>query len=189
MSEKILSRWFLTISLVGMVVLLALEIIPVHAQCENPPESSCATCHAREYPVNDEGEWHIIHGDKDICLNCHGGNGTAVDKNLAHEGLMANPLDDIYTDCHSCHPGYDTRAEQFAKTLGITPGGCATPTPMPVGNAPVEPSPGNINNMSISSIGTTPSSFQSFLMIGVGFSIPILFLFALIWLKQQHIKS
>lgn len=55
-----------------------------------------------------------------------------MDKTLAHQGMIANPLSDIYTNCHSCHPeDYQQVAETFAMELGITPGSIATPTPAP----------------------------------------------------------
>ncbi len=187
MSTKVLFQWFFLTSLTGIIVLLVIGTAPVHAQCENPPQSSCFTCHAQEDPVNEKGEWHIIHASKDICINCHGGNGTAIDKDLAHEGLMAHPLEDIYTDCHSCHPDYDARAARFAPTLGVTPGSCATPTPIPVSNIPGEPPSGSIN-MPTDLIGITPS-LQPFLIIGAWLSILTLFLFGLGWLERHHVKS
>jgi hypothetical protein len=113
-------------------------------------------------------------------MNCHGGNGSAADKDLAHEGLMAHPLDDIYTDCHICHPDYDARAARFAPTLGVTPGSCATPTPIPVGNVPGEPPSGSINMST--DLTTSPPSSHSFWIIGIGFSILTLFLFGVGWL-------
>jgi len=180
MSKKYLFRWLFVTSLVGMITLLVIGTAPVHAQCQEPQPSSCTTCHAQEDPVNENGEWHIIHASKDICMNCHGGNGSATDKDLAHEGLMAHPLDDIYTDCHSCHPDYDARAARFAPMLGITPGGCATPTPTPVGNIPGEPPSGNVNISN--DLGATTSSSQSFWIISIGFLILSLFLFGVGWL-------
>jgi hypothetical protein len=60
----------------------------------------------------------------------------AMDKDLAHVSMIPNPLNDIYTNCHSCHPDdYQTRAETFATELDITPASCATPTPVPTGEA------------------------------------------------------
>ncbi len=106
---------------------------PARAQCgDYPPKSSCITCHEKEDPVYQEGEWHTIHAQKDICTSCHGGNCTSMDKTLAHENLVVNPLDDIYTSCHGCHPDdYATRAARFAVVLGVTPGSIATPTAVP----------------------------------------------------------
>jgi hypothetical protein len=122
-------------------VLSASLLLPasVRAQCGEPAKSSCMTCHEKVAPVAENGQWHVLHASKDICLNCHGGNGSTMEKDLAHEGMMAEPLADIYTDCHSCHPDYEARAAQFAPTLGVTPGSCATPTPVAVGNIPGGP--------------------------------------------------
>ena len=120
---------------VGIGMLLSLGAGTAQAQCGSPEPSSCTTCHAREDPVSEKGAWHTTHAAKDICVNCHGGNGSTVDKDAAHNGMTAHPLEDIYTDCHSCHPDYNVRAGYFAPTLGVTPGSCATPTSAVGGNA------------------------------------------------------
>jgi hypothetical protein len=181
MSAKVLFRWFFITSMAGMITLLVIgTATTVRAQCGEPQKSSCATCHAQEDPINEKGEWHIIHASKDICVNCHGGNGNAVGKDLAHEGITAHPLDDIYTDCHSCHPDYNARAARFAPTLGITPGSCATPTPIPFSNISNVPPSGSIN-MSNALIGTTIAP-KSLWIIGIGLSILTLLLFGFGWL-------
>jgi hypothetical protein len=185
-------KWFFLglsiLFLVAMAVLGILTALPVHAQCGEPQPSSCTTCHAQEDPVSGKGEWHIIHASKDICINCHGGNGTTMNKDLAHENLTAHPLDDIYTDCHSCHPGdYDARSVIFASTLGVTPGSCATPTPIPVSNIPGEPPSGGINIPN--NLVSTTSSSQPFLVIAAMLLILTLFLFGLGWLERHHAKS
>jgi hypothetical protein len=119
------------LALVVTVLMMSFPTLAV-AQCGNPEKSTCLTCHARQDPVLDKGEWHIIHAGKDLCLNCHGGNGTSADPALAHQGMTAAPLSDVYTDCHSCHPDdYTVRAQRFASSLGRTVGSCATPTPIP----------------------------------------------------------
>jgi hypothetical protein len=140
-------KWFFLGSFISfLVALTVLEILtasPAQAQCgDNPADSSCITCH--EYqgadPVYGKGEWHEIHALKDCCWNCHGGNTKAQDKDLAHVGMTAHPLQDIYTDCHSCHPDdYPERAERFALALGVTPGSAPTPTVVTIG--PVESHP------------------------------------------------
>jgi hypothetical protein len=125
-------------SLIGMllfsllILLLAKPPIPVLAQCgDYPPASSCYTCHEATYPVFGEGEWHEIHARKDCCWSCHGGNTQAQDKDLAHEGMTLQPLNDTYTDCHACHPDdYQDRAERFGAVLGLIPVSHA-PTPAP----------------------------------------------------------
>jgi hypothetical protein len=132
----------LILSLTGLVVLVTsvflLAITPslTSAQCgDTPPKSSCITCHEKEDPVTNNGEWHGIHALKDCCTNCHGGNCSAMEKDLAHEGLVTDPLEDIYINCYHCHPDdYQDRAERFAILLGVTPGSSPTATPFPAGS-------------------------------------------------------
>ena len=133
-------KWFITLVIIGIlflgcsVLVWAITPIPAAAQCGSnpPPDSSCYTCHVEQDPVYENGLWHGIHANKDCCAKCHGGNCSTMDKTLAHEGMIANPLSDIYTNCHSCHPeDYQQVAETFAMELGITPGSIATPTPAP----------------------------------------------------------
>jgi hypothetical protein len=187
-------KWFFLgscgIFLIAMAVLGIFIASPVRAECGDPPTySSCITCH--EYqgadPVSNKGGWHEIHARNDYCWNCHGGNTKAQDKDLAHEGMTVHPLQDIYTDCHSCHPDYDARAAQFAPTLGVTPGSCATPTPFPVSNTSSEPPSGGIT-IPTNPVSTTSSS-QPFLVIGAMLSILTLFLFGLGWLERHQVKS
>jgi hypothetical protein len=132
----------------------------VQAQCGDiPPNSSCITCHEKEDPVYDQGDWHILHARKDCCAQCHGGNCSATDKNLAHEGLVKDPLEDIYTNCYHCHPDdYQARAERFALVLGVTPDSRPTPTPVAVVAAiarplMVVPQPELPSESSVASIG------------------------------------
>jgi hypothetical protein len=185
--RKIVLRLYFLATLAVVVLVLGVKTISVRAQCGEKEPSSCVTCHAQEDPVNEKGEWHIIHADKDICINCHGGNATTMNKDLAHEGLTSNPLSDIYTDCHSCHTDYELRAQIFASTLGVTPGSCATPTPFTVNAISNGPPSGGVN-LPINHVGTA-SSFQTFLVIGTMLSILILFVFGLIWLERHPIAS
>jgi hypothetical protein len=140
-------KWFFVTSSMGVLFVAAGFALwasfppPARAQCGDiPPKSSCITCHAQEDPVFGKGEWHDIHAAKDCCVSCHGGNCTTMDKNLAHQDLIANPLSDIYTDCRDCHPDdYQARAERFAAVLNIIPGSSPTATPVAVGPAVEHP--------------------------------------------------
>jgi hypothetical protein len=135
MSRKWLFLGSFIIFLAAMAVLESLTASPAQAQCGDiPADSSCITCHETQGadPVYGKGEWHAIHARKDCCTNCHGGNCAAIDKDLAHENLIENPLTDIYTGCHSCHPDdYADRAARFAVVLAVTPGSISTPTAVP----------------------------------------------------------
>ncbi len=128
--------WLLMLTGITVLTLAVLTLFfpsSAVAQCGTPAKSTCLTCHAQQDPMADKGEWHVVHASKDICINCHGGNGTSMDATAAHQGMTAHPLSDAYTDCHSCPPDdYTVRAQRFASTLGETVGSCVTPTPAPV---------------------------------------------------------
>ena len=185
MSRKMLVVSVCILSLAAIAFMLVLQAGTAHAQCEGPDASSCSNCHAQEDPVNENGEWHIIHANKDICLNCHGGNGTTMDKELAHEGITAHPLEDIYTDCHSCHPDYDERAAQFAPILGVTPSSCSTPTPIPISNNTNQGLP--VSNTS--PVTSTASPQQTFMAISIILAALALFLLGLGWLQMYQTKN
>lgn len=133
MTRRCLLRRGLALALLasGLALWLGLPMT-AQAQCGEPPKSTCTTCHEKEDPVATKGEWHQIHAAKDICTSCHGGNATATDKAGAHQGMVTQPLSDVYTDCHACHPSdYVSRADRFATELGVTPASCPTPTAVP----------------------------------------------------------
>ncbi len=126
--------WLIWLGAALVAVAVALwAALPGSAQCgDDFKHSSCITCHESLDPVYTEGEWHMVHARKDCCASCHGGNCTAPEKELAHEGMVAQPLDDIYTNCRACHPeDYPLLAERYAMILGVTPGSSPTPTPRP----------------------------------------------------------
>lgn len=186
MSHKLLSHIFLSISLLALFVLGILITSPALAQCgDNPPDSSCITCHEynRVDPVYGKGEWHDIHASKDCCWSCHGGNTQTEDKDQAHFGMTKNPLEDIYMDCHGCHPeDYPARAERFAVALGVTPGSSPTGTPIPAGllvEHPIVILPPSIPN--------APPAFMGFLVLG-GLAFTLLLLLGL-WIIYLHLRS
>jgi hypothetical protein len=55
-----------------------------------------------------------------------------MDEDLAHEGMIANPLEKNAAVCQDCHPDdYQARVDKFASIAGIrpTPRPCPTCTP------------------------------------------------------------
>jgi hypothetical protein len=176
-------HWLFIVALAGIFILLVMRTLPVHAQCENPP-SSCITCHEKQLPVYENGVWHIIHGRKDICANCHGGNSSAVEKEQAHQGMVSIPLNDIYVSCHQCHPDYVERAARFAVILQITPSSSATSTPAPVIPAPGSSGPGKI--VFQSNYVTAPTS-QPVTIVVIGLAILFFFSLALGWLGGHRV--
>jgi hypothetical protein len=155
------------------------------AQCGSnpPPNTSCYTCHIQQEPVTGIGEWHGVHAQMDCCAKCHGGNCLSMDKDTAHQDMVADPLSDIYTDCHSCHPDdYQAKADLLAAELQITPSSIATPSPVPTGEvlaAPlvILPSP----------LSTTATALPLPLIMG-GSVVMILFISGIIILIM-HLRS
>ena len=118
-------------------IVLFLSAGTAAAQCPDIPEkSSCITCHQTQTIPPDRAsyEWHNLHFQKDCCTRCHGGNCIAEEEDLAHEGMAIQPLEDIFTSCHGCHPDdYQERANLLAASIGVVPGSRPTPTPVPTG--------------------------------------------------------
>ena len=125
--------------------------------------------------------------NQDMCTACHGGNGSTMDKKLAHEGMVAQPLSDIYTDCHSCHPAdYQEKSAQYASTLQETSGSCATPTPFPMNIVSGGELPGN---MAIpSNIASAAFRQQPFVLIAGWLVILIFFFVGLVWLERHRVE-
>jgi hypothetical protein len=184
--SKNVLRWFLFISLLlaGLIIVGVLSASPAAAQCSTP-KSSCVSCHGQGNHVNGMDGWNSVHVTQDICTYCHGGNGSSMDKSLAHEGLVAQPLSDIYTSCHSCHPSdYVAKSSQLAATLNVTPGSCATPTAIVAGSIPGGTFPKGIVPAS-DALGVV-FSWRDFLLISMLIAILAFFLFGLGWLNKHH---
>jgi hypothetical protein len=50
-------------------------------------------------------EWNNVHINQDMCINCHGGNGSTMNKDLAHESVVAQPLSEITQIVIAATPG------------------------------------------------------------------------------------
>jgi len=127
MSGKSIPRsFFLFAAAFLFIVPLSLGYFtPVSADCgTGSGSSSCVNCHQSPGSSISQGAWHTSHAGKSACIDCHGGNATTLDKAQAHIGVFGDPLTDVYTNCHACHPSdYAGRAGNFAKTLNVTPSG------------------------------------------------------------------
>jgi hypothetical protein len=175
---------FLGIPLIIGAVILSLWPSSVSAQCGvNPEDPSCITCHEIQDPIYDKGEWHNIHARKDCCTNCHGGNCSAAEKEQAHIGMILNPLDDIYTNCHACHPdNYEVRAARFAAELGIKPSSRETPTPVPLQLDRSQPPELDLP----ADLSSVPASQPPIVLINVGLLLLATLFFSLIRLGKRE---
>jgi hypothetical protein len=188
MSRKILFRWLIIIASLMVVTFISCAVLTSRAlaDCGTPPRSSCISCHAPDGHVEVMGEWNSIHLSQDMCTNCHGGNGSTMDTDSAHVDIVAQPLSDIYTDCHSCHPeDYAARSAQFAATLGVTPSSCETPTPNAVYGESSEPPSGGI----VASSGHINATLRWENLSSIAGILVILafFLLGLGWLERHRI--
>ena len=190
MRARLFVRLFLLFSLfMGAAILWSvLAASPASAQCENPPTSSCFSCHAKVDHLAGMGEWNKVHMKQEMCTSCHGGNGSTIDEAMAHADMVPQPLSDIYTDCHSCHPlDYTEKSKQLAASLKVTPGSCATPTPVPVSDAFGGP-PAGINPISVRPLGKIPAANYFALILGVLAGL-VLFMLGLTWLDKHHVEG
>ena len=189
--KKIFSfHWFSSIALVVIVIFIAFSAATSHvlADCGTPPKSSCSICHSPNGHGQVMGDWNSIHLNQDICLNCHGGNGNSMDKDLAHDGVIRQPLNDVYTDCHSCHPSdYLARSAQIAASLNVTPDSCATPTAIAVYAGSNSSHTGNLAK-ALDNQGAT-TAWKSFVVIPFTLAGLIFFLFGIGWLNGHHVKG
>ncbi len=185
-------RFALIVLGMGALLLLVVMVMlsgpqPVLAQCGGQPEqrSSCIACHEVQAPVAGKGEWHSVHAHMDVCVNCHGGNARTLIEADAHSAMFADPLVDIYTDCHSCHPtDYASLANRYAVAAGVTAGSCATPTALPADIS--QPRPPFTSLVSSSAPGAPATSSNPLSLIAAAIPVLILLFFGMGWLVGRR---
>jgi hypothetical protein len=139
----------LAVGALGWIV-LALAVTPAQAQSGKPEnDASCMSCHESLYLLYDTGKYYCFCGTRARCTYCHSGVLGALDKETAHQGLIAHPTQDNAAVCQSCHPDdYQQRVEKFTALGGIRPTPLAAVyTPPPASSAtsvllqpqPIEP--------------------------------------------------
>jgi cytochrome c553 len=125
---------FLAFIFVIVLILSEVNISAVSAQSEAPPsDTTCATCHENLYLLHDTGKWYCSCKRRADCTVCHAGLEGAYDKELAHQGLIANPIQNNIAACKSCHgEDYDQYIERFALMAGVSQSPSPGPTYVPV---------------------------------------------------------
>jgi cytochrome c553 len=128
MKSKSLSVLVLLLLSAGTLLLLAAAVMPAAAQVAAPGPAvdevnSCRTCHTRLYQNYDTGNWFCLCANRnERCVACHLGDQTAFDEEVAHAGLVPNPLVDPATYCGQCHPeDYQARVDGFIAMTGAQP--------------------------------------------------------------------
>lgn len=126
---------------IGAVLgLLALAMLSgaavVQAQDAAPgADANCLACHVDLYFLYDTGNWHCLCEASPSCVHCHGGQPESMKADLAHAGMIVNPLQENAVVCQKCHPDeYQRRVDEFIAVAGgaVTGGrGRTFPTPGP----------------------------------------------------------
>lgn len=108
--------------LVIVLLLSALNASTAAAQSEVPaPESACATCHENLYLLHDTGKWYCSCKRRADCTVCHAGQADTFVEDLAHQGLIANPIQDNSAACQSCHvDDYEAYIQRFTLIAGVS---------------------------------------------------------------------
>ena len=125
MTTKGLSRWFLIAAFAGILTLLTMWTVPVHAQSPVPQaEPKCISCHEDLYFLHDTGKFFCLN-EKNVmnCVDCHGGDPAAISKETAHANRAAHPIiNENVSKCSECHPEQcSERVEIFSREAGISP--------------------------------------------------------------------
>ena len=124
MSTKSLSHCFFIIALTGILTLLVMWTVPVHAQIQSPlAEPKCVSCHENLYFLHDTGKLFCLNEETPMnCISCHGGDPTSFSKEAAHANRSAHPIiNENITKCSECHPEQSReRVGTFSREAGVS---------------------------------------------------------------------
>jgi hypothetical protein len=121
----------------GLVWLCFRGVAPARAQDDSPSRNSaCRMCHENLYYLYDTGKWYCLCGEQRTCTGCHKGVDDVWEVETAHEGMIANPLEQGAAICQDCHPDdAQVYIEKFAGVAWIDLN--ATPAPTRTAYVPV----------------------------------------------------
>jgi hypothetical protein len=130
------------IMILGMVILLPAQAIPIRAQEPTPEnDANCVACHEHRYYLYDSGKWFCLCDAPMHCVYCHSGRTDSQIEEVAHEGLVRYPTRNHAERCQTCHTeDYMARVVTFETVAGVssTPLPVVTATPMILPAALVE---------------------------------------------------
>lgn len=136
MPYRKLFYWIVPAALLILAFGLGWQAAPAQAQVVSPgtDEPACLSCHENLYYLHDTGKHYCLTAARTRCVDCHGGDPVAFQKDAAHTGRSAHPIlaDDI-SRCQTCHP-QDAAAhvETFARVAGFSPVVLRVAAPVPV---------------------------------------------------------
>jgi hypothetical protein len=99
--------------------------------------NSCLACHENLYTLHDTGKAYCLNDAPMTCVDCHGGNPSALTQEAAHFNRAAHPvINENDKKCYECHPAQaQARLETFRALAGIPEVLVAQPCP-PAGGFP-----------------------------------------------------
>lgn len=116
---------FTLLAAVILVTLTALSMpstVRADDPIPTPNNGNCIVCHENLYFLHDTGNWFCLNESPMTCVDCHGGNPSTLDQDLAHTSRAAHPvINDDVSKCQQCHPDecYD-RVALFDRSAGIS---------------------------------------------------------------------
>ncbi len=121
------ARKLFTLASLTMVLIAALMIplTAIPAQAQTHPQASagnsCLVCHEDLYTLHDTGKAYCLNEAPMTCVDCHGGNPTALTQEAAHFNRAAHPVvNEDDKKCYECHPSQaEARVEMFRALAGI----------------------------------------------------------------------
>jgi hypothetical protein len=83
---------------------------------------TCIKCHENLYFLHDTGNWFCIRESPMRCVDCHGGDPSSLQQEIAHASRAAHPvIDEDVSKCQECHPAEcDERVTKFNQMSGIS---------------------------------------------------------------------
>lgn len=94
----------------------------VQAQAPTPDfdDGSCVACHENLYYLYDTGKWHCLCDATPSCVHCHGGQPGVLEEDLAHAGMIVNPLQNDAAICQQCHcDDCQEHVDEFLAVAGL----------------------------------------------------------------------
>lgn len=111
--------------LAALIVACIIPFTAIPAQARPPAQAgagnNCLVCHEDLYLLHDTGKAYCINDAPMACVDCHGGDPTALTQEAAHFNRAAHPVvNDDDKKCYECHPAQaETRLETFRTLAGI----------------------------------------------------------------------
>lgn len=130
--KKLLVGASLTATLI-VALMIPFTAVPAQARAslQASADNNCLVCHEDLYWLRDTGKAYCLNDAPMACVDCHGGDPTALTQEAAHFNRAAHPVvNDDDKKCYQCHPSQaETRLETFRARAGIPSLLVALPSP------------------------------------------------------------